>query len=429
MYKLLQISTYGIKNLENKVTLNFANSTIEKGPKKINKVKAIYGYNGAGKSALVEAVHFYQQIALFPAFLLRNDTKEKLGKLINYKTKEFYVSIVFSSSDSQIIKHEILVKIDEYRKDFYIAEEVLSLCTGRTLNDKFQVLIENKEKKIDSAAKFSKFIPEYLNPESLRYSSICALVCENVNKKASEEVSEFEDLIFKFALAALNVNVYLSDADKHKNFCLTKDFFKGMVSVIDKIEKSDSWIDIYSDETIVPQDGYDDYEKENAKLERFIKLFKPAVIGIELKPIWDGKNYHVRRIFKYDGYEVDMEFESSGIKRLVKLFPCLQACAQGDIAFIDEIDTNINSVYLEKLVSFFQEYGEGQLVFTTHNLDTMNVLKRIPRAIVVIGEEGAANTWVRVGNRTPKKDYYDGYFPDSPMNIEDFDFLSVFLGD
>ncbi len=53
--------------------------------------------------------------------------------------------------------------------------------------------------------------------------------------------------------------------------------------------------------------------------------------------------------------------------------------ADGQITFIDELDANINDVYLDKLIEYFILYGNGQLCFTAHNLSPMSLLKRNKR--------------------------------------------------
>ena len=134
-------------------------------------------------------------------------------------------------------------------------------------------------------------------------------------------------------------------------------------------------------------------------------------------------------MFKYEKYNVEYEFESSGIKQLVKLFTYLSKCANGGIVFVDEIDVNINAVYFEKLISFFRNYGNGQLIFTTHNIEAMNALKGQSRSILVLGEDNKIDVWVGKGNKSPVSDYIGGFFPHSPMNVEDFDFVNIFLGE
>ena len=54
--------------------------------------------------------------------------------------------------------------------------------------------------------------------------------------------------------------------------------------------------------------------------------------------------------------------------------------ADGQITFIDELDANINDVYLDKLIEsilFFMEMDS--FCFTAHNLSPMSLLKRNKR--------------------------------------------------
>ena len=59
----------------------------------------------------------------------------------------------------------------------------------------------------------------------------------------------------------------------------------------------------------------------------------------------------------------------------------------------------------------------------------MNSLKSHSKSILVLGENNSIDVWVGKGNRSPIKDYLNGNFPNSPMNIEDFDFVNIFFGD
>ena len=58
------------------------------------------------------------------------------------------------------------------------------------------------------------------------------------------------------------------------------------------------------------------------------------------------------------------------------LFYYLEDACMGMITFIDELDSNINDVYLDKIIEYFILYGKGQLCFTSHNLSPMSVLKK-----------------------------------------------------
>ena len=57
-FYLLSLRLSGIKNIENNVQINFYKKTLDKTFNPDNyRVKAIYGENGSGKTAIVTAVH------------------------------------------------------------------------------------------------------------------------------------------------------------------------------------------------------------------------------------------------------------------------------------------------------------------------------------------------------------------------------------
>lgn len=74
-------------------------------------------------------------------------------------------------------------------------------------------------------------------------------------------------------------------------------------------------------------------------------------------------------VMVYDSYKIHAEFESTGIKKLIKLFVYVREMVRGGIVFIDEFDSNLHDVYLCALLEYLMEYGEGQLCFTTHNVE------------------------------------------------------------
>ena len=437
MNKILQFSTYGIKNIEKMITVDFANQTIEKGISKINNVKGIFGYNGAGKSAIITSIDFYNKIVCNPNYLLQNDTKDELSKLINYVRNEFYISTIFEYEKGIVIRHIIKLVKDEILSDFVISEESISLSMGRTLNDKFKSVIEKADKGlyIDEKIGNTSRINYDCSLNDLKYNSIIQYMTQKMIDYSKENndnkgISLLEKIILSLYLDVNNILVYMQDSDMHKNYKIDENIIIELMNKFKKLKVNlNESTDIYSIDAIIPKHEYIKYEEENKKLERFIKFFKPDLKEIKLIVSENRDVYNVRKLFVYDKYRVELEYESSGIKQLVKLYSYLEKCANGRIVFIDEIDTNINAVYFEKLISFFKNYGKGQLIFTTHNIEAMKALKNQSRAIVVLGVDNKLDTWVGKGNKSPINDYINGDFPNSPMNIEDFDFINIFIGD
>ncbi len=436
MGRLLQIKTSGMKNLSEEITIDFANLTIEKGINKLNNVKGIFGFNGSGKTALMTSVDYYLKIVKDPTFLLQKDTTKKLDQLLNFQTKRFCFSIVFEFKEDVVLKHSIELSKNQLSGNFYIQKENIALSSGRTLNGSFKSLVKKEADSIEiiSEKGLANDSLDFLKNVDLTYSSVLSKVIEKMidrrekNPKFPRSIAE---KLFSYLFVSVNnMDVCLSASDEHNNFLIDKDALESLLSDLESLkEKRDNWVDLYSAETIIPKDMYDLYVENNKKLERFIKIFKPELREIELERSEDKDVYHVRRLFKYEKYNVEYEFESSGIKQLVKLFSHLFKCANGGVVFIDEIDVNINAVYFEKLISFFRKYGKGQLVFTTHNIEAMNALKGQSKSILVLGEDNKMDVWVGKGNKSPINDYFGGFFPNSPMNVEDFDFVNIFFGE
>ena len=128
----------------------------------------------------------------------------------------------------------------------------------------------------------------------------------------------------------------------------------------------------------------------------------------------------------YKSYSVDAEFESTGIKKLIKLFGYLKMMAEGGIVFIDEFDSNLHDVYLCALLEYLMDYGEGQLCFTTHNVGPMDILKSHKKSIDFLSVDHKIYPWIKNGNYSPSNLYRNGMIEGSPFNVESIDFIGIF---
>ena len=188
-------------------------------------------------------------------------------------------------------------------------------------------------------------------------------------------------------------------------------------------------LDIFSgDVRIISVEDFENYKLEVAKLERFIKLFKHDLQHIEIDRRERGRVYECTLVMNYGDYRVHIGFESTGIKRLIRIFDYLTLAMDGKIVFIDEMDSNINDVYLCKIVEFFKLYGKGQLCFTTHSTSPMEVLKDSKNSIDFLSSDSRIVPWKKNGNYTPESLYRRGMIEYLPFNIEAEDFLGI-LGD
>jgi hypothetical protein len=160
----------------------------------------------------------------------------------------------------------------------------------------------------------------------------------------------------------------------------------------------------------------------------FIRIFKTDLISIRIDTKDYKDDYKCNLVMNYRDYSIDEEFESSGIRKLMNLFYYLDFAALGGIVFIDELDSNINNIYLDKIIEFFMLYGKGQLCFTAHNLSPMGILKNNKNSIDFISSINTVHTWANNGNQSPENTYRNGFIEDSPFNVDSSDFLGILGG-
>ena len=71
-------------------------------------------------------------------------------------------------------------------------------------------------------------------------------------------------------------------------------------------------------------------------------------------------------------------------------------------------------------------YGKGQLCFTSHNIDIMNVLKDNKYSIDFLNSNQEIVRWINNGNKSPVNTYKNGLIEGMPYNIFATDFIGVF---
>ena len=115
---LLQLRIQGIKNIKEPIQLDFYQKTVDKNfdPSKY-KVKAIFGENGSGKTAIILSVFILQNILLNKSYLLDKDSQTRLVESINKHTKSSFIECEY------VINTGEEIDIFSYRVDFSIRDD------------------------------------------------------------------------------------------------------------------------------------------------------------------------------------------------------------------------------------------------------------------------------------------------------------------
>ena len=458
-YNIIYATISGIKNIEDEIRIDFLNSTLNKDGKvdlTNKKIKAIYGANGAGKSAIISAFDLYKKVCSVPNYLEQPQVVAELDELINKKIKKASITVVFAYTKGEKVSRLYKHKISIFHGDivpYQLEEKLYEAKDKNKSNGEYKELLKVKDGSITISIQTDFIKKEITEFEKLKLinSSIFSNLLSIVNSLSRATIGaetqlkdghlskDFSDhMNFYLSLLCIinfshKLNIYLDIKDRHqyKNpyFDIQKKLKEKNVSddIIGLLSNSDEKYYFTSLSDIVLKKEIKKYEETYKKIRDFIKIIKPSLKDIIIEHTdYDKDNYKCRKIFVYDDYRIDMEYESTGIKKMVELYTYIKEAFDGGVVFIDEIDANISGVFLDKLMECFNENGKGQLCFTSHNYYSMNKLRKFI-TLTTIGETGMVVDISKNGNSNPANLFYNGDIMDSPFNIESYDFEKMFV--
>ncbi len=442
---LVSYRVKGIKNFEEEVSLSFYKKTITK-PIDIGNynVKGIYGMNGSGKSAIISSVNILRNLLINENYLNIPIVQSSLDEIINKKIEELHIGTKFllklTEDTAYLYEYEVVLKKNDFGK-YVIDSEQLSCKNAFSKKDEFipvfkvkkgEIEYINTEEGIDSENEFREKTKNLLSNSS---ASSLFLMKFNHNKIKTVNLASISMGIQVLMLYSFNMHVYMDQSDNHTDYFVNDLLNKNsennikiqaeLMNVLHILDIQN--LSIFSCKTdTIPVDKYESYKDFVKKLKKFIQIFKPELKDIEIERKDKGVDYVCSLNMVYEGFGINSEFESTGIKKLIKLYAYLQEMVQGGIVFIDELDSNLHDVYLCALLEYLMDYGQGQLCFTTHNVGPMDILKRNKKSIDFLSIDNKIYPWKTNGNYSPAKLYKNGMIEGSPFNIDAIDFIDVF---
>ena len=432
---LLNVRMSGIKSIKNEIRLDFYKKTVDKNfdPDKF-RVKAIYGENGSGKTAIITGIKIFQDLMLSNQYLNESKNQRFLDEIINKETSRFTFGCEYITGEEEsYIVYDYNFELEKNNKgDYVIKHESLNLKNGNYPNNNYVNVYEcdngeliniNCNETVKNIIEKKTFNLLNKNP----FMSLYIVDYTSVIEKDKEFSYNIAVMLFLIAL----INVYINEEDKHDIYFLRKtirESHEKSSEYIDDINEILDTISVYSgfDDNSISKSEFDKYKESVKQLTKFIQIFKRELKSIDIDAKDDGDNYRCELIFNYGNYKVNKEFESTGIKKLVRLYSAFKAANNYGIAFVDEMDSNINDIYLCKLIEYFMYYGKGQLCFTMHNVDPMSLLKQNKNSIDFLSSDNKIVSWVSKGHASPENYYKNGMIENSPFNIDATDFIGIF---
>ena len=339
---LCQFTVKNYKSIRDEMTFDMQAAAIsehedkvimDKNGEQFLPVSAIYGPNGGGKSNVLEALHTVAAKVLRPLYAT-GDNEERVFLQKKLLIEPFAFSEEMKSEPTEF---EVFFRTElaEYRYILHVKREIVVYeCLDRVKLDtgRRSALFERNAEEITLKGVFSKLkISDELS-ETLPLLSYLGITYKK-NEVVKDVLEWFECgidfLNYGNPIEELRMAVSNSEAVKQL--------------MLDMIQEMD--LDIVDFRVV---------KDENDRIDVYTK--------------------HM-----VEGYEAELNLfdESSGTKKLFGLMPFIaDSLLSGATLVIDELDAKIHPVLLRHLIMMFNDMSinkkKAQLIFTSHDLSTMN---------------------------------------------------------
>ena len=461
--RLTDLEINGLKNVKNG-KLNFVNK------RKAFKasVLGLYGQNGTGKTALIDALHILKLL------LSGKPIPDEYCNYINVDSQEAKLSYRFRiyvlETEIYDVDYEVCLTVDEQGEESFstsgVAEGELSYLSERGGNlwnslGKKKRRLEIKSEKLSYAyTDGEKRIKKHTFLQSTRTELIApkkyyALLFGR--KKETAERLKLISLIAKqksqslfFSAAFLQLLFEQLNASKTPNYELlfhidillklakygrTELFVLGASSTgkinlgelpirYNASEKQEHGITgeyfLSLDEaTELPEELFPEAKRLiqniNGVLEQIIPGLTISVADLGTVMLMENgegkKGRRIQLMSNKNSKEIPLRYESEGIKKIVSVLHLLIGMYnQSSITVaIDELDAGIFEYLLGEILHILSEKGKGQLIFTSHNL---RPLETIDRGFIAFTTTNPENRYIRFTNIKTTNNLRDFYFRD-----------------
>ena len=381
--KLVSLTLKGIKNVSNgKITFEDYRHLLKGDFTFTHPVSGIYGQNGSGKTAIIEAIKLLRNLLM----------GEKLAKsdinYINYQEKELYlksqfylflndnhylISYEFTLKDNQgeceIINEGLSYRFFDLQKEKFSANKYLfHMDNHKSINQQFNAYFDHDERLTLNVTS------KILKSESLLFSQVSrALLKEKLGNSLLSELIDIFNYYGQMKMVIIG-NEFLGNISLNKmmpiNIYLEDD---------DDITFNNIYLNLLEPSTI-KKNLYPYLKKALNEVDLLINAIIPHLhleIGREqpllMKDGEKGINFEV--VTRREDHVVPLKYESEGIKKIISVTCALIACFNDEslLLAIDELDAGIHEYLLGELLDIFLD-AKGQLIFTSHNLRPLEKL-------------------------------------------------------
>ncbi len=378
------------------------------------EILGIYGQNGSGKTAIVDALYFLQKV------MVGADLDQSLE---DYMTIDSDTAEIFADfnifMDGIVFEIGYTLSLSREEKEIVINREILrsaknenGIRTNKTIFMDYQRdqtdVIFKPQKRLDEILEANKEIKtDLIVARKMAEKSNCSYIfgessreifCREY-KNGFQQFSVIISSLFEFALKDLFVIRNTHSGVISANFVLPMAFriendnigAKGdfAVPLTEPILVDEERKNLL--ETIV--------EQINIVLYTIIPGLQVTIKNYGKQSLDNGEEgWKLELMSKREGMkEIPIRMESEGIIKIISILNALiQAFGNPSICLvIDELDSGIFEYMLGELLDIFKKSAKGQLLFTSHNL---RALEMIDKESIMFSTTNPDNRYIHMKN-------------------------------
>lgn len=389
----------------------------------LNDILGIYGQNGSGKTALVDALEILKLLL----------SGEKLPKDMNY--------LINSVSQKAVLQFTFLIERLNERYFVYYSVEITkgdykinSKVSKETIS--FSPILDNKKKPKSKIIDFDMDYENIIKPMA-RYNEIINVDKNNaVNLGVSKVYALEEGTSFIFNDRSIKIfnegfiknTIFSNIINSLKRFAELNLFVikSEQLGVVNMNQLLPLTFQLESENRIISGDYATLFGTSTISEDSFILLQKiinqinivinsiiPGMIvdiidyGQQLDENGDIK-IKVELVSVRGENKVPLRYESDGIKKILSILSAMISMYnKRDICLVvDELDAGIFEYLLGEILNVLQENARGQFIFTSHNL---RALEKLNKESIIFTTTNPKNRYIKLANVKSNNNLRDFY--------------------
>jgi AAA15 family ATPase/GTPase len=387
-------------------------------------VLGIYGQNGSGKTAIIEAFNLFKTIV--SGEKLQEDVNNYIYVLEDKSTLKF-VFYVKRRELEFLVHYEFTIRKNEGQVQ--LSNEKLSYARVDEDNKKRKTSIIEYDIKLEDTI----ILPKSRQEELIKIDKENELnlkMCKRISVRDKVSFIFNEELIKIFKNEYVNVeHNFIIEAISHfakSNLFVITNEHSAPISLNfiipisfrmddgDTITSGDIPINLLGPSFVSEQDYgivMQIIKQLNIVLETIIPNTQLEIInlGNELSEKAE-KITKIELLVVKKNIKIPLKYESEGIKKIISILSTLISMFNNPAIclLVDELDAGIFEYLLGELLNIIEQQGRGQFIFTSHNLRALEKLKKDSLIFSTTNPDNRFITIIRRGNSNLRDTYLRG---------------------